>query len=41
MPMVAAVATLEPETAAKMAQANTLATARPPGRKPTHRATAA
>ena len=38
--MVAAVATLEPETAAKMAQAMTLAIASPPGRKATHRATA-
>src|SRR2546426_11304421 len=40
MPMVAAVATLEPETAAKIAQEKTLATASPPGRKPTQRATA-
>ena len=40
MPMVAAVATLEPETAAKIAQEKMLATASPPGRKPTQRATA-
>src|SRR5205814_4038568 len=40
MPMVAAVATLEPETAAKIAHEKTLATASPPGRKPTQRATA-
>ena len=38
--MVAVVATLEPETAAKMAHEKTLATARPPGRKDTQRATA-
>src|SRR5437867_3107023 len=40
MPMVAAVATLEPDTAAKIAQEKMLATASPPGRKPTQRATA-
>ena len=40
MPMVADVATLEPETAAKIAQEKMLATASPPGRKPTQRATA-
>src|SRR5881628_3532285 len=40
MPMVAAVATLEPETAAKIAHEKTLATASPPGRNPTQRATA-
>ena len=40
MPMVAAVATLEPEIAAKIAQEKMLATARPPGRKETQRATA-
>ena len=40
MPMVAAVATLEPETAAKIAHEKMLATASPPGRKPTQRATA-
>ena len=39
-PIVAAVATLEPQTAPKMAQAKTLATARPPGRNETHRVTA-
>ena len=38
--MVAAVATLEPEMAAKIAQETMLATARPPGRNDTHRATA-
>src|ERR1700730_11245897 len=40
MPMVAAVATLEPETAAKIAHEKMLATASPPGRKPNQRATA-
>ena len=40
MPMVAAVATLEPDTAAKIAQEKMLATASPPGRKPTQRAIA-
>ena len=40
IPMVAAVATLEPDTAAKMAHEKMLATASPPGRKPTQRATA-
>ena len=40
MPMVAAVATLEPEMAAKMAQEKIDATARPPGRNDTQRATA-
>ena len=40
IPMVAAVATLEPEIAAKIAHEKTLATARPPGRNATQRATA-
>ncbi len=40
MPMVAAVATLEPEMAAKIAQEKIDATARPPGRNDTQRATA-
>src|SRR5438445_8376541 len=40
MPMAAAGATLEPETAAKIAHEKTLATASPPGRNPTQRATA-
>src|SRR5438477_5555036 len=40
MPMVAAVATLEPEIAAKIAHEKMLATASPPGRNETHRATA-
>jgi len=39
-PIVAAVATLEPETAAKIAHEKMLATASPPGRNDTQRATA-
>jgi hypothetical protein len=39
-PMVAAVATLDPHTAPKIAQAKTLAMASPPGRKETQRVTA-
>src|SRR5215510_5446147 len=40
MPMVAAVATLEPEIAAKIAHEKMDATASPPGRNDTQRATA-
>ena len=40
MPMVAAVATLDPEIAAKMAHEKIDATASLPGRNDTHRATA-